>query len=109
MQTDLAIAQAAQLRPITEIAAGLGLGDDDLELYGRYKAKIDLGLLDRLHDRPNAKYIVVTAITPVTTVTAVTALTAVTAVTQSRPFRHYVTKPHQPAALQSVRGDRTVV
>ncbi|MDQ6601605.1 MAG: formate--tetrahydrofolate ligase, partial [Chloroflexota bacterium] len=37
--SDIAIAQAATLRPITEIAATLGLGDDDIELYGKYKAK----------------------------------------------------------------------
>ncbi len=64
MESDLAIAQAAHLKPIAEIAAGLGLGEDDLEFYGRHKAKIRLSVLDRLRDRPNAKYIVVTAITP---------------------------------------------
>ena len=62
--SDIDIAQAATLKPITEIAASLGLGDDDIELYGKHKAKIHLDVLDRLHDRPLGKYIVVTAITP---------------------------------------------
>jgi formate--tetrahydrofolate ligase len=64
MESDLEIAQAARLKPIAEIAAHLGLGEDDLELYGRYKAKIRLEVLERLRDRPDAKYILVTAITP---------------------------------------------
>ncbi|MDQ6832858.1 MAG: formate--tetrahydrofolate ligase [Chloroflexota bacterium] len=62
--SNIAIAQAATLRPITEIAASLGLGDDDIELYGKYKAKIHLDVLARMRDRPLGKYIVVTAITP---------------------------------------------
>lgn len=62
--SDLEIAQAATLRPIAAIAHELGLLDDEIELYGRYKAKIDLAVLDRLRDRPLGKYVVVTAITP---------------------------------------------
>src|SRR5690349_8685644 len=62
--TDLEISRAAQMVPIQDIAAQMGLDDDDLELYGRYKAKIKLSALARLQDRPNAKYIDVTAITP---------------------------------------------
>ncbi len=62
--TDLEIAQAAELRPILEIAAMVGLTEDDLDLYGKYKAKVHLDVLDRLADRPNGKYIDVTAITP---------------------------------------------
>jgi formyltetrahydrofolate synthetase len=64
MPSSLEIAQAATLRPIAEIAAELGLEDDEVELYGRYKAKISLGVLDRLADRPDGKLIDVTAITP---------------------------------------------
>jgi formate--tetrahydrofolate ligase len=64
MPSDLEIAQAAQLRPITEIARALGLSEDDLELYGKYKAKVHLEVIDRLRDRPLGKYIDVTAITP---------------------------------------------
>src|SRR5215210_2386644 len=62
--SDLEIAQAARLRPIVEVAAELGLREDDLELYGRHKAKVHLDVLERLRDRPNARYVVVTAITP---------------------------------------------
>jgi formate--tetrahydrofolate ligase len=61
---DLSIAQAAKLRPIVDVASDLGLLPDELELYGPYKAKITLSLLDRLADRPDGKYILVTAITP---------------------------------------------
>ena len=62
--SDLEIAQAAQLKPILEIARSVGLTEDDLELYGKYKAKVHLEVLQRLQDRPNGKYIDVTAITP---------------------------------------------
>ena len=64
MPSSLEIAQEAQLRPITEIAEAAGLLADEIEPYGRYKAKIDLGVLERLADRPDAKLIDVTAITP---------------------------------------------
>ena len=49
---------------ITDIAKNLGLGDDDIELYGNYKAKIDLSVMDKLKDRENGKVILVTAINP---------------------------------------------
>ncbi len=62
--SDLDIAQAAKLIPILEIASKLGLSQDDLELFGKYKAKVHLNVLDRLKDRPNGKYVDVTAITP---------------------------------------------
>ncbi len=62
--SDLEIAQAAELRPIKEIAGSMGLTEDDLELYGKYKAKVHLDVLERFEDTPNAKYIDVTAITP---------------------------------------------
>lgn len=62
--SDLEIAQAAKLRPILEIAASLGLTEDDLEPYGRTKAKVHLDVLQKYADRPQGKYIDVTAITP---------------------------------------------
>jgi formate--tetrahydrofolate ligase len=62
--SSLEIAQQAQLRPIAEIAADAGLEPDEVELYGRYKAKVDLSVLDRLAAKPDAKLIDVTAITP---------------------------------------------
>jgi formate--tetrahydrofolate ligase len=64
MPSDLEIAQRAKLLPIADIARGLGLEDDELELYGRTKAKIALSVVKRLAGRPNGKYIDVTAITP---------------------------------------------
>ncbi len=64
MKSDIEIAQAATMKPIQEIAEAIGIHDDELELYGKYKAKIELSILDRLKDRPNGKYIDVTAITP---------------------------------------------
>jgi methylenetetrahydrofolate dehydrogenase (NADP+)/methenyltetrahydrofolate cyclohydrolase/formyltetrahydrofolate synthetase len=62
--SDIEIAQAAKMRPVVEVAADLGLTEDDLDLYGKYKAKVHLDVLDKLADRPNGKYIDVTAITP---------------------------------------------
>jgi len=62
--SDIEIAQAANMRPIREVAADVGLTEDDLDLYGKYKAKVHLDVLERLKDRPNGKYIDVTAITP---------------------------------------------
>jgi formyltetrahydrofolate synthetase len=64
MPSSLEIAQEAHLRPITEIAEAAGLLPDEIEPYGRYKAKVGLGVLDRLAGRADAKLIDVTAITP---------------------------------------------
>ena len=64
MPSSLEIAQSATLRPILDIAADAGLLNDEIEPYGRYKAKVDLSVLDRLSDRPDGKLINVTAITP---------------------------------------------
>ena len=62
--SDIDIAQAATLKPIQQIADEMGVLAEELELYGPYKAKVKLEILDRLKDRPNGKYIDVTAITP---------------------------------------------
>jgi formate--tetrahydrofolate ligase len=64
MLSDLEIAQRARLTPIAEIAAALGIVEDELEQYGRYKAKVTLDVMKRLAGRPNGKYVDVTAITP---------------------------------------------
>src|SRR5881409_919693 len=64
MPSSLEIAQSAVLRPIDELAAELGLLPEEVDLYGRFKAKIDLSVLDRLAGNPAAKLIDVTAITP---------------------------------------------
>lgn len=63
MLSDIAIAQQAQLRPITELAEELSLSPDEIELYGRYKAKVDLNVLKRFQDCPDGKLIYTTAIT----------------------------------------------
>lgn len=62
--SDLDIAQAAEIRPIKEIAASIGLREEDIEYYGSKKAKVHLDVRERLRDQPNGKYVVVTAITP---------------------------------------------
>jgi formyltetrahydrofolate synthetase len=62
--SDIEIAQAAKLDPIVRVAEKVGLGEDDLDLYGKYKAKIHLDVLDRVKDRPLGNYVDVTAITP---------------------------------------------
>ncbi len=62
--SDIEVAQAHDLRPIKEIAESVGLTEDDLDYYGKYKAKVHLDVLEKFADRPNGKYIDVTAITP---------------------------------------------
>lgn len=62
--SDLEIAQSARALPISQIAAEAGILPEELELYGRHKAKVHLSVRDRLRDAPNGKYVVVTAITP---------------------------------------------
>jgi formyltetrahydrofolate synthetase len=62
--SNIEIAQATELLPIVEIAKQVGLGEDDLDLYGKHKAKIHLDVLDRIKDRPQGHYVDVTAITP---------------------------------------------
>ncbi|MCL4424532.1 MAG: formate--tetrahydrofolate ligase [Firmicutes bacterium] len=65
MKTDIEIAQAAKMKPIVEIGKMIGLSEDDLELYGKYKAKVNLKTVwPRVKDRPNGKLILSTAITP---------------------------------------------
>lgn len=64
MLSDIEIAQKAHMLPITEVAGKLGIGEDDIELYGRYKAKLSMDLIKRVQDKPDGKLILVTAITP---------------------------------------------
>ena len=64
MKTDIEIAQECKLKRADEIAKMLNLTDDDYEVYGKYKAKIELSLLNKLKDKPNGKLVLVTAITP---------------------------------------------
>ncbi|MHB8172475.1 MAG: formate--tetrahydrofolate ligase [Thermincolia bacterium] len=63
-KSDIEIAQEATLQPIVEVAKKLGLSDDDLELYGKYKAKISLDVWNKIKDKPDGKLILVTAINP---------------------------------------------
>ncbi len=64
MKTDITIAQEATILKISEIAAKIGLTEDDYDQYGKYKAKVDSNLLKRLEDKEDGKLILVTAITP---------------------------------------------
>jgi len=64
MKTDVQIAQEAKMKPINEIADQLGILDDELELYGHYKAKVSLDILNRLKNQENGKLVLVTAISP---------------------------------------------
>lgn len=64
MLTDVEIAQSAKMEPITKIAQKVGLEEDDLELYGKYKAKISLEAINRLKNNENGKLVLVTAINP---------------------------------------------
>lgn len=62
--SDIEIAQEAELKPIRALAEELGLESQELELYGDYKAKVSLDVLERLKDEPDGKYVLVTAVTP---------------------------------------------
>ena len=62
--SDIEIANSVQMKPITEIAAELGLTEDDISFYGKYKAKIDSNQLEQLKDKEDGKLILVTAISP---------------------------------------------
>ncbi len=64
MKTDIQIAQEAELLPITEVAAKLGIVEEELELYGKYKAKLSEEYMEELSGRPDGKLILVTAINP---------------------------------------------
>lgn len=64
MMTDIEIAQSAKMKPIYEVAEGLGISEEYIEPYGKYKAKLSDGLMDSLQDHPDGKLILVTAINP---------------------------------------------
>ena len=64
MKSDIEIAQEAVMQPIKEVAAAYGIGEDDLELYGKYKAKLTDQLWEQVKDRPDGKLVLVTAINP---------------------------------------------
>lgn len=64
MLSDIEIAQQAKMLKITDVAAKLGIGEEDIEMYGRYKAKLSMDLIRRMEDKPSGKLVLVTAITP---------------------------------------------
>ncbi|HOO27938.1 MAG TPA: formate--tetrahydrofolate ligase, partial [Lachnospiraceae bacterium] len=64
MKSDIQIAQEAELQPIKTVAAKLDIDEDDLELYGKYKAKLSEEYLSKIKDRPNGKLVLVTAVNP---------------------------------------------
>ena len=64
MLSDIEIAQQAKMLKITEVAAKLGISEDDIELYGKYKAKLSMDLIQRMENEKAGKLILVTAITP---------------------------------------------
>ena len=93
MKSDLEIAQEASLDPISSIAADLGLLEDEVELYGKYKAKVSLDVLDRLKDKPSGVGVI-----PVTTMNLVLSRdgTARTCLQSSKP-----------STFGIIRSDRT--
>ena len=64
MKTDIEIAQESVMQPIAEIAEKLGMSADDIELYGKYKAKLSEDYIESLEDKPEGKLVLVTAINP---------------------------------------------
>lgn len=64
MKTDIQIAQEAEMSHIRDVAASIGIEEDNLELYGKYKAKLSDDLYDKIKDNPDGKLVLVTAINP---------------------------------------------
>ena len=64
MKTDIEIAQEAVMESIGKVAEKIGIGEDDLELYGKYKAKLSNELIKRVEERPDGKLVLMTAINP---------------------------------------------
>jgi len=64
LRSDIEIAQSAKMKPILEIAESVGLAEDDIELYGKYKGKVSLQTWERLKNKPSGKLVLVTAINP---------------------------------------------
>lgn len=64
MKTDVQIAQEAKMLPITEVASKLGIKEDELDLYGKHKAKVSMDLIKRVENNPDGKLVLVTAINP---------------------------------------------
>jgi len=64
LKSDIEIAQTCTMQPITQVAQSLGLAEDDIELYGKYKAKVSLQTWERMKNQPNGKLVLVTAINP---------------------------------------------
>ena len=64
LKTDIQIAQEAQMLPIREVAERAGIAEEDLEFYGKYKAKLSEEFWDRIKDNPDGKLVLVTAINP---------------------------------------------
>ena len=64
MKTDIQIAQEAVMEPIAKVAASIGISEDDLEFYGKYKAKLSDELMEKTKSNPDGKLILVTAINP---------------------------------------------
>src|SRR3989449_4666174 len=101
--TDIAIAQAAKLRPIADIAAELGLAEDEVELYGKYKAKVRLGALAQR--KPRGRLVLVTGINPTPPREGESTLTV--GVTQAfRPLRQKAAACIPPAPPRArIRGE----
>ena len=64
MKTDIQIAQEAEMRQVKEVGAAYGISEDELELYGKYKAKLTDELWNRVKENPDGKLVLVTAINP---------------------------------------------
>ena len=62
--TDIEIAKSVELKKITEIAENIDITEDELEMYGKYKAKISSNINEKLKDKPNGKLVLVTAMSP---------------------------------------------
>ena len=101
MKTDVEIAQEAQMQPVYKIAEKLGITEDELELYGKYKAKIALEAWERVKDRPNGKLVLVTAINPTPAGEGKTTTSPTLRFSVFR-YRHQVNVKHKVAVCRDV-------
>jgi formate--tetrahydrofolate ligase len=108
MLTDIEIAREAKLKKITEVAASVGIDEDDLELYGKYKAKLSDDVINKLADKENGKLILVTAVNPTPAGEGKTTVTSASAMLWLRlakkPLSLFVSRPSAPySALRAAQ------
>ena len=106
MKSDIQIAQETQMLPIKEVAAAYGITEDDLELYGKYKAKLSDDFLAGLSSRPDGKLVLVTAINPTPAGEGKTTTSVGLGPVSYTHLRHRRKPDHLPAGRRREGSDR---